>query len=133
MDNDGSYKRIFSEPRMVQDLLKGYIHQDWVKEADFSTLARVKSDHISDNWDQRFNDTVWKVKLRDSWIYVCIMLEFQSRPDRFMPLRMMTYLGLLYEDIVRSGQLLQTGRLPPVLPVVLYNGTPRLAALCGNI
>ena len=125
MDNDGSYKRIFSEPQMVRDLLTGFIRQDWVKDVDFSTLTRIKSDHISDNWDRRFNDTVWKVRLHESWMYVCIMLEFQSRPDKFMPVRIMTYLGLLYEDIARSGELLPTGKLPPVLPVVLYNGQPK--------
>jgi hypothetical protein len=34
-----------------------------------------------------------------------------------------TYLGLLYQDLVRSSQLSVSGLLPPVLPVVLYNGT----------
>ena len=42
MDNDGSYKRIFSEPQMVRDLLRGFIRQDWVKDVDFSTLTRIK-------------------------------------------------------------------------------------------
>jgi hypothetical protein len=124
MDNDGSYKRIFSEPRMIEDLLTGFIRQDWIKEIDFASLEQVKAEYISDNWDRRLNDTVWRVKLRNSWVYVCIMIEFQSCPDRFMPLRILTYTGLLYETFVRSGDLLPNGKLPPVLPVVLYNGKP---------
>ena len=40
-----------------------------------------------------------------------------------------TYIGLLYQDLIRTEQLSASGRLPPVLPVVLYNGsTPWSAA-----
>ncbi len=46
----------------------------------------------------------------------------------YMPVRIMTYLGLLYQDLIRTGQCGTNGRLPPVLPVVLYNGKPRWQA-----
>src|SRR5574340_804939 len=32
---------------------------------------------------------------------------------------------LVYQDLVRTGQLATEGRLPPVLPIVLYNGSRR--------
>jgi hypothetical protein len=126
VDHDGGYKRLFSEPRMVQDLLTGFIPGDWVRKLDFSTLEPVKSDPISDQLDRRVDDAIWKVRLKDnSCLYICILLEFQSTPERFMPLRILTYLSLLYEDVVRSGQLLPGKKLPPVLPIVLYNGKTR--------
>jgi hypothetical protein len=34
----------------------------------------------------------------------------------------MTYLGLLYQDLLKAGQLTQQGKLSPLLPLVLYNG-----------
>lgn len=34
----------------------------------------------------------------------------------------MTYVGLLYQDLIRTNQLSSSRKLPPVLPVVLYNG-----------
>ena len=34
----------------------------------------------------------------------------------------MSYVGLLYQDIIKTKQLLGNGKLPPVLPLVLYNG-----------
>ncbi|MBW2049927.1 MAG: Rpn family recombination-promoting nuclease/putative transposase [Deltaproteobacteria bacterium] len=36
--------------------------------------------------------------------------------------RILTYLGLLYQDLIRTKQTAVEGKLPPVLPVVLYNG-----------
>ncbi len=39
-----------------------------------------------------------------------------------MAVRLLTYVGLLYQDLIKSRQLPDPPRLPPVLPVVLYNG-----------
>lgn len=41
-----------------------------------------------------------------------------------MAVRMLTYVGLLYQDLIRRKLVAADGRLPPVLPVVLYNGDP---------
>ncbi|MCM8622040.1 MAG: Rpn family recombination-promoting nuclease/putative transposase [Candidatus Accumulibacter sp.] len=45
-----------------------------------------------------------------------------------MALRMMVYVGLLYQALIKQGQLLSDDRLPPVLPIVFYNGGPRWSA-----
>jgi hypothetical protein len=49
-------------------------------------------------------------------------MEFQSTVDPYMAVRLLTYVGLLYQDIIKTKQLLGNGKLPPVLPLVLYNG-----------
>jgi hypothetical protein len=38
-----------------------------------------------------------------------------------MALRMLVYVGLLSQDLVKRGELVE-GKLPPILPLVLYNG-----------
>ena len=45
-----------------------------------------------------------------------------------MALRLLVYQGLLYQDLIKSGDILEDGRLPPILPIVLYNGQPRWTA-----
>ena len=42
-----------------------------------------------------------------------------------MAVRLLAYVGLLYQDLIRARQFAPEGRLPPVVPVVLYNGRPR--------
>ncbi|MDH4319216.1 MAG: Rpn family recombination-promoting nuclease/putative transposase [Desulfobulbaceae bacterium] len=44
--------------------------------------------------------------------------------DPWMAVRIMTYVGLLYQDLIRTNQLTSDKMLPPVLPIVLYNGDP---------
>lgn len=43
---------------------------------------------------------------------------------------MQVYIGLLYQDLIKRQELPQPGRLPPVFPVVLYNGAKRWTACC---
>lgn len=58
-------------------------------------------------------------------VYVYLLLEFQSTPDPWMPLRIQVYVGLLYQHLLRERSLSSRGKLPPVFPLVLYNGDTR--------
>ena len=122
MDYDHSYKLLFSHPQMVADLLRGFVHEPWVDGLDFASLEKVSGSYVTDDLRAREDDIIWRVRWGSEWMYVYILLEFQSTIDRFMAVRMLVYLGLLYQDLIRAGQLTADGRLPPVLPVVLYNG-----------
>jgi hypothetical protein len=71
----------------------------------------------------RESDCVWRVRWRKKrWLYIYLLLEFQSTVDPFMAVRVMTYVGLLYQDLIRRKLLTRSGKLPPILPLVLYNG-----------
>jgi predicted transposase/invertase (TIGR01784 family) len=125
-DSDHGYRLLFAHPEMVEDLLRGYVDEEWIERVDFSTLEKVSGSYVSDDLREREDDAVWRVRLADEeWLYVYVLLEFQSTVDRFMALRVMTYLGLLYQDLARRKKLTASRKLPPVLPVVLYNGRPR--------
>lgn len=122
-DHDNGYKLLFSHAPMVADLLRGFVKERWVQDLDLSTLERVSGGYVSDDLRDRESDVVWRVRLRrGGWIYVYLLLEFQSTVDTYMSLRVLTYLGLLYQDLLRQGTLTPAGKLPPVLPIVLYNG-----------
>ena len=122
---DKAYKTLFSHPRMVEDLIKGFVHEQWVEGLDFSTLERVNGSYVSEDLRGREDDIVWKVCWGDETLYVYLLLEFQSSVSRFMAVRMMTYVGLLYQDLIKSDAIEKNAKLPPVLPIVLYNGERR--------
>ena len=127
--HDAAYKDLFSHPRMVEDLLRGFAAREWSGALDFSTLEKLPADYVSDDLRQRRGDSVWRLRFRgEAWLYLLVMLEFQSTTDPFMAVRVLVYTGLLYQDLIRRGALDEAGRLPPVLPVVLYNGPDRWAA-----
>ena len=127
-NHDSSYKFLFSNPELVRDLIMGFIPDEWLQSLDYSTLEKVPGSYISEDFQQREDDIVWKVKVGGDWVYLYLLMEFQSSVDKYMALRMMVYIGLLYQDLIKRGEVLEDGRLPPILPIVLYNGSQKWTA-----
>ena len=120
-DHDNAYKLLFSFTPVVADLVRGFIREEWVQGLDLSTLEALSGRYITGDLRGRENDQVWRVRCGESqWVYLA--LEFQSTVDVYMALRVMVYSGLLYQKLVRQRDLPPSGRLPPLVSVVLYNG-----------
>ena len=62
------------------------------------------------------------------WLYLVVMLEFQSAVDYLMPLRIRNYVDNFHMEQWRGRRFRSTDRLAPVLPIVLYIGKPRWTA-----
>lgn len=120
--HDHYYKAIFTHAEIIQQLLESFVKQDWVAELDFSTLEKTNNSFVTDDCRERFDDVVWKVRWRNQDLYIYLLLEFQTTRDYFMTVRLMTYIGLLYQDLITSQQLKKGDQLPPVLPLVLHRG-----------
>jgi predicted transposase YdaD len=131
--HDPGYKRLFSHPQAVEDLFRGFLREDWVEQLDLSTLERVGSSFISGDLRERRSDVIWKVRWRGqarAGVYLYVLLELQSTSYAFMAVRLLTYVGLLLEEIIHREKLRPGDRLPAILPLVFYNGKrPWLAPL----
>ncbi len=127
-EHDSSYKFLFSTPELVRDLILGFVPDEWLHTLDYTTLEKIPGSYISEDLTGRADDVVWRVKVGGEWVYLYLLIEFQSSVDKYMALRMMVYVGLLYQDLIKRGEMLADGRLPPILPIVLYNGSPRWTA-----
>ncbi|MCY4660758.1 MAG: Rpn family recombination-promoting nuclease/putative transposase [Acidobacteria bacterium] len=120
-DAHAAFKQLFSHPRMVRDLLDGFVARGWCDALDLETLTALPARYVGPDLRQRYADFVWRVRFRDGrWLYVVI--EIPSNVDRWMAVRMLTYTGLLYRRLIKEGVLREHGALPPVLPIVIYNG-----------
>ena len=60
-------------------------------------------------------------------IILYVLIEHQSEPDRFMPLRVLEYVVMIYKHQMREWKKkhgnLKNLHLQPVLPIILYTGT----------
>jgi putative YhgA-like transposase/uncharacterized protein DUF4351 len=123
-EHDSGYKLLFSQPRMVEELLRGFVQEDWVANLDFQTLEKAGKSFVSDDLRERHSDMIWRLRWKGSpgWFYVYLLLEFQSTPDPFMAVRLLVYVALLLADLVGTDVATVSSGLPAVLPLVLYNG-----------
>ena len=128
--HDPIYRKLFSSKRMVADLVRAVGDPGWTADVDFEALEQLPAEYVGDRLQQRRGDAVWRVPFRGAWLYLLLLLEFQSEKDPLMPLRNLEYTALLYGALASRDELGPPGAWPPVLPVVLYNGdTPWADAL----
>ena len=99
--HDQIYKKLFAFPRMVEDLLRGFAARGWAGKLEFSTLRKVPAEYVSDALLKRHGDTVWQVRFRDGR-HLLVVLEFQSREDPRMAMRILVYTSLLYQELFRN-------------------------------
>jgi hypothetical protein len=109
---------------MMQSLIQAFVPESWAKELDFSSLRKVNVKHVTDDLRTRENDLIWAIEFRGQLVYIICLIEFQSTIDHFMAVRVLTYTGLIYQDLLKQKKtnLLVRKKLPPIFPIVYYNG-----------
>ena len=149
MKPDPTYKDIFAHAFMVEELMRWLVADlhgahSLVEALDLSGLERVHEQSVNSHGDDQHrhaNDMVWRAPFRErdkddeddegdkddeddpgAWLYLVVMLEFQSEVDFLMPLRIRHYVDSLHVEKWRGRRFRSTDRLEPVLPIVLYTG-----------
>ncbi len=131
--HDLAFRRWFDHRRMVEDLLRGFAPPGVAPRLDFASLEQTPADYVDDDLRASRGDALWRVRYRPpdggrDWLYLLVLLEFQSTVDPFMAARVLAYTAQTYVKLVRAEAVKPGGRLPPVLPVVIYNGRTRWSA-----
>ncbi|ATQ74442.1 transposase [Massilia violaceinigra] len=126
--HDLGYRLLFAHPELVRELITDFTSLKLLDEVALSAFERVNPAYVSERLSARQNDIVWRVRVGQQCLYVYILLKCQSGVDRWMALRIQTYIGLLYQDLVKRHDLSPGLLLPPVLPLVFYNGVPHWSA-----
>jgi hypothetical protein len=109
------------------DLL-AVIAQEIAQQLDFTRAERINRSFVPDSLHKQEADLIYRVPFhegtREVWIY--LLLEHQSRPDRAMGLRLLSYMVQLWETQRRHWEdakiPARRRRLAPVLPIVFYTG-----------
>ncbi len=132
--SDPAYKLLLAQPRMVEDVVCGFLAPGWCGQLDFSTLTQVNAEYIGADLHRRIGDMVWRVGFKPGSPsggpplangerpYLLLLFECQSTVDPDMAFRMHEYVYLLHRHLRNNGTVKAEGRAPPVLPVVVYNG-----------
>ncbi len=111
---------------MVVDLVRGYARELDLDEIDYTTLEPASPSYLGAEAVKRYGDLLWKVQTKGGRpVYVLVLLEFQSSVQDYMAVRLMTYVGLLYESLCQRQGF---PPLPILVPVALYCGRDRWTA-----
>ncbi len=112
LNHDSLYHRLFDHPGMVAQLLREFVAEPWLDDLDLDGMERLNAKFHADTGERREGDIIWRIPLRDGGdAYLMLLLEFQSKPDRWMALRALVYAGLLWQHLVKEKSLPPGGKL----------------------
>ena len=121
--HDLRYKKLFTHPAFVVELLETFVKEDFINNLDFSTIEQINKSFVTSDYTERESDIIYKIKLKDEReVFIYLLLEFQSGVDKYMALRILRYICELYEFIRIEWGDSKFRKLPAVLPILLYNG-----------
>ena len=141
---DNVYKLIFKEPEMFVQFLRNFIPIDILKNVNPDDILDLSERFLPLYSDNKDSDTIKKIRLNgDKPLYIIAILEHESEVNYTSSLKMLHYVSHVLEDFVKENDKkyeeeldkyhktnlkLSTSKgfkLPPVLPIVFYDGTTK--------
>jgi hypothetical protein len=111
--HDKRYKKLFSHPGFMKRLLTFFVKEEFVEDLDLSSLRRVDTSFVTEDFREKESDIIYTVKFLDQDLYIFLLLEFQSTVDKTMPIRFVRYITELYESYQGTNA---SGKFPAVFP-----------------
>jgi len=99
-----------------------------LKITDLSTLEQEKSDFLDNTLEHGIVDLLYSVRINDQIGYVSLLLEDQSTPDKYMPLRIQKYMLRICDAHLKKHP---KTKVPVIYPIIFYTGKARYTAPLG--
>ena len=139
---DNIYKKVFGEPKIFTEFLNDFIPIDILKGLKPEAIKDITPRHLPLFLDSKDSDTVKQINLGDDAapLFVVSIVEHESKINYMSAYKMLLYMVLVWDtyikdnDKLRQEELDQYGstkrklsthkefKLPPVLPIVFYDG-----------
>ncbi|WMJ82291.1 Rpn family recombination-promoting nuclease/putative transposase [Clostridium sp. MB40-C1] len=130
--HDVGYKHIFSHKGTFLELIRSFINKDWVNLIEEDDLVLADKSYILSDFEEEESDIVYKINIEGQEVIFYVLLEFQSRVDFQMPIRLLFYMTEIWRDVLKNtlkkDRRKKEFKLPSVVPIVIYNGKNRWTA-----
>jgi len=117
---DYIYKNLFSHTEIIKQLVIYFLPPALKNLVDFSSMKKIEKSFITKKYNLKEADLIWELKIRGKRkIYIYIIIEFQTKVDKFMVIRLLNYITCFYLDLIKREKI---KKIPYVMPVVIYRG-----------
>lgn len=123
---DTAFKSLFQSKRAFVQLLRYFLKAPWVELIDEQQLDRIDKSFIKSDHARLEADVVYTCRMKDQDVIIYVLLEMQSTVDFQMPWRLLQYMVEIWRTVMKNTDAgekrTRDHRLPPIIPVVVYNG-----------
>lgn len=120
--HDKLIKAVLSDMEEAVAFLRSHLPEALGDLIDWSTLHLTNASYVSEELRNQESDLLYEVQLRDTEqsLFIYVLFEHQSRPQKWMRLRLHKYIGSIWDDSFKKYP--DQRELPPILPIVFYQG-----------
>lgn len=119
--HDRFFKEVWSRKDIGRDFLRRYLPKEVVALLDLKSLTLVKGSFVDPQLREYHSDLLYRLRLKTGEpVLAHVLLEHKRDAKRATPLQLLGYLVRIWQDMVEQGQA--GGRLPPIIPIVVYHG-----------
>ncbi|MCL6592114.1 MAG: Rpn family recombination-promoting nuclease/putative transposase [Firmicutes bacterium] len=130
--HDRGYKSLLASEEIFLQLLQSFVDMGWVSQIDPEAVTRIDTTQILPDFSEKEADLVYRLKIKGQEVIFYLLMELQSSVDFQMPYRLLTYMMGIWRDVLKNTGPKEVQRkefrLPPIVPVVLYNSKERWTA-----
>jgi predicted transposase/invertase (TIGR01784 family) len=120
--HDRFFKASMANQQVAREFFEIHLPANLREVIDLDQLELKPGSYIDEARKESISDTLFKTSIQGHTAYLYLTVEHQSRPDRFMPFRMLKYTcNIIDNHLKETGE--QT--IPLVIPMVVYHGTDR--------
>ena len=103
--------------------LQQHLSPDIQRTIDLDSLRLENVSYVDDNLRKHFADLVFSLMLKGEELpsaRVYLLFEHESAPEPLVGMQILRYMALQWKELY--DQQLIVGKLPPILPIVIYQG-----------
>lgn len=117
--HDAIFKQSMQRPFVAKQFMQYYLPAEIVSELDLESLTLLDATHIDNQLASAFSDVVFSCELAGQEATISLLIEHQSRPDKFMPVRVGYYMFSLFMRHLKDAK---RGLIPAAYCLVFYHG-----------
>lgn len=123
--HDSLVRHVMSKADVAAAGLRALLPPETISDLDLSSVRLMEGTFIDEAFREKRTDLLFELASNDGApVYAYILAEHQSSVDRDMPWRLYLYIARIWERWKASNPN-STGRLPRVIPLVIYHGERR--------
>ena len=118
--HDKLFKESFSRREMAVDFFQNYLPAEIHERIAWETLHLEPGSFTDGALRGSESDLLYTVQIDNHPVRLYCLFEHQSCPDAWLPLRLLRYILGIWDQFRKQNN--KASKLPPILPIVLYQG-----------
>ncbi len=123
--HDLFFKQTMGDREIARDFLVNYLPAVLLSQIDLSRLIVQKDSFIEKELQETFSDLLYKTQLKGRDAYIYFLFEHKSYPLKSTAFQLLKYMVGIWEQKHNKEQ---SEFLPPIIPLVIYQGRSRWSA-----